>query len=200
MAAMQRGQEEAPIELLIAVTVLTFVLVIGFYTYQNMCASQFEQKMRASLAKFANDLETIHTGFPGTKIPSELDFLPTGCPGNVESVRLLKGTQGVCKARTGSDSCFMLTVIAKTESGTEIRIMEPVKIPTDTAIKNEGDRFTDPNTNQIINCVNDDIEDMGTVFTGALNPFLPQTCFSWSMNLYVLTLEKTDDGTIIIHG
>ena len=137
----RKGQEEAPIELLIAVTVLTFVLIIGFFTYQNMCSSQFEQKMRASVSTFARQIEQVYRSGIGTAQPVELDFTPIGCPqSEVESVRLISGLDSeyepICISYTGDKSCLILVVKIKDKTiGEEIFIMDPLKVPAETKVE-----------------------------------------------------------------
>lgn len=197
MAAMQRGQEEAPIELLIGVVILTFVIIIGFYTYQNMCASQFEQKMKASLAKFANDLETLNMGYTGTVITSELDFLPIGCAGEVDSVRLFRGTSDMCMSHTNYDDCLVLVLVARTEGkGGTIIIAEPLNIRTSTTIVHErvaiapGDCITATTA----------IGNIDTFFNSDLSGFSQDQCYMWSMSEYSLILKKTGPNQITIDG
>ena len=129
---MKKGQEEAPIELLIAVTILTFVLIIGFYTYENTCRAQFEQKMRASLSKFASDLELVYQGAQGTSRLVEVDFSPIGCPGSISDIRLVAGTPDLCLAQLGIQECLLIVV---TTPDQEITFIQPVNIPTDVTIK-----------------------------------------------------------------
>jgi hypothetical protein len=198
MVAMRRGQEEAPIELLIGVVILTFVIIVGFYTYQNMCGSQFEQKMKASLAKFANDLETLNMGYTGTIITSELDFLPIGCAGEVDSVRLFKGTSDMCMSHTNYEDCLILTLVARAEgqSGTII-IAEPLNIRSTTTILHEPFGRTDPD--QCITTTNA-IGDIQSFFEGQLSGFSQGECYMWSMSEYSLVLEKTASNQITISG
>ena len=90
---MKKGQEEAPIELLIGVTVLAFVLAIGLYTYQNLASQEYRQKLEASFSKFAGDLETIYRGGLHTSTTVDFDLSPPGGQdaGDIVSIRLLRG-------------------------------------------------------------------------------------------------------------
>ena len=201
MAAMQRGQEEAPIELLIGVTILTFVLVIGFYTYQSMCASQFEQKMQASLTKFANDLESLNLGYVGTVIPSELDFTPIGCAGEVESVRLLQGTKDLCLQHTNYEDCFVLVLVARAEGKPQtIIIAEPLNIRSSVTTIVHEPAGRDSSLDQCITIGGVPIDDITSLFGGTLSGFAQGGCYMWSMSSYTLILEKTQVNEITIKG
>jgi hypothetical protein len=135
---MRRGQEEAPVELLIAVTVLTFVLIIGFVTYKNLCSSQFEQKLNSVVAKFARDIELVYKGASGTSWTTMLDFSLEGCPGaTVESVRILKGDPDTCLSQTGKPECLVIAVVYITSDQNPEKyapLQEVIDVPADTSI------------------------------------------------------------------
>lgn len=182
---MKKGQEEAPIELLIAVTILTFVLIIGFYTYQNTCRAQFEQKMRASLSKFASDLELVYQGAQGTSRVIQVDFTPIGCPGSISGVRLVKGTSDRCLAQLGIPDCLFIVV---TTPSKEITFIQPVNIPSDTNIRyfDEGVEICFPNS--LTDYTEDDIM-AGTI---------PPACEEWGTQYYAFTVTKTSPGELTI--
>lgn len=140
---MKKGQEEAPIELLIGVSILTFVLIIGFYAYQNICVSQYEQSMKASISKFARDLELVYLGSVETVQITQVDFsIPMACGGNVESIKMLKGNPGTCRAQTGKDDCLALIVVTSEDpsTGTKgILVSEVLDIPAGISIFNNLD-------------------------------------------------------------
>ena len=131
---MKRGQEEAPIELLLAVTLLTFVIILGFYTYQNLCASQYEQKLKSSLSTFARSLEQVYQGGVGTSKTAMVDFGEIGCSGNIKSIRLIEGLPSSCRKNLGKDDCLELIVTTQTSSGTSTLMMEMLNIPPSVTV------------------------------------------------------------------
>ena len=135
-----RGQEEAPIEILIGVTILTFVLIIGFFTFQNTCAAQYEQKVRASVTLFANTLESVYGGGADASLPAQLDFSDSSsCHGSISDVRILRLNQDTCKKSVGLNSECYGVVVATTSFSTgatgntlkerAISLVEPLAIP-----------------------------------------------------------------------
>lgn len=178
---MKKGQEEAPIELLIAVTILTFVLIIGFYTYENTCRAQFEQKMRASLSKFASDLELVYQGAQGTSRLVEVDFLPIGCPGSISDIRLVAGTTNLCLAQLGIPDCLFIVV---TTPDKEITFIQPINIPTDVTI-NYIDNMRTPIIDYKL--TDYDIEQLWTIqYEG------------WKARYYAFTVKKDSPSELTI--
>ena len=128
----RRGQEEAPIELLIGVTVLTFVLIIAFYTMNNACSYQFEHKMKASLGYFARELESVYQGSVGTSKTISVDFSPEGCSElRIDQIRLFSENSEVCRRMLGRDSCLALIVQLREKGARETPVKELVNIPSD---------------------------------------------------------------------
>lgn len=144
---MMRGQEEAPIELLIGVTILTFVIIIGMYVFNSSCATQQEQKMRASFSKFARDLELVYFGATGTTQITRLDFTQaSGCADYaIDSIRITKGPAETCKSQLGRPDCLVLSAISagQYDPGTgsmapkETLLVEVLDISSSTRIKNQ---------------------------------------------------------------
>lgn len=182
---MKKGQEEAPIELLIAVTVLTFVLIIGFYTYENTCKAQFEQKMRASLSKFASDLEIVYQGAQGTSRLVEVDFTPIGCSGSISGVRLVSGTEERCLSQLGIRQCLFIVV---TTPNKEITFIQPVNIPSDVNI-----RYFD-GEDEI--CAPDSLTDYTE--EDIIKGTIPLSCEKWMTQYYAFTVTKTRPGELTI--
>lgn len=133
-----KGQEEAPIELLIGVAILAFVLIIGFYAYQNVCTSQYEQGMKAAVSTFARNLELVYLGSVGTAQITQVDFsVPSACSANVESIKMLKGSTATCNAQTGKPSCLAFIVVtAPTQTSKGILISEVLDIPDSVGVYN----------------------------------------------------------------
>jgi len=147
---MRKGQEEAPIELLLAVTLLTFVIIIGLYTYQNMCTAMYENKLRASLTTFAGGLADIYQGGVGRAAPITLDLSESGCSLKIDSVRLLQGLPDSCRREYGRADCMEIVVVAKDQSGPSIIMKQMINIPSDVTIRFENGLTDCENLNSIV--------------------------------------------------
>lgn len=135
----RRGQEEAPIELLVAITLLTFVLILGLYTYQNMCRTQFEQKMKSSIHTFVSMLESVYHGASGSAQPVLLDFTPEGC-GSFDEVRIFTGSPDSCRKQVGMDECLVIgaVIASPLKSKRETLIVEAMSIPSTVTVEYSG--------------------------------------------------------------
>ncbi len=218
---MKKAQVSAPIELLIGVIILTMVMTIGFFVQQNMCTAQYDQKMKATIAKFANDLETVYAGSPGTSIISSLDFTTIGCGGEVKAVKFIAGTEAICQKEVGLQNCYMLTAtgmeVVNNEPKGTIRFAQVLKIPTDVSIIHYQKSLTTAATESICATQNllektafnppigmtvDYSKYSGTSVEGILND--PQkagfqdTCFNWATFTYSLTITKLSKKEILI--
>ncbi|MEM0372790.1 MAG: hypothetical protein QXO69_03075 [archaeon] len=144
---MMRGQEEAPIELLIGVTILTFVIIIGMYVFNSSCATQQEQKLRASFSKFARDLELVYFGSTGTSQITRIDFTQSaGCADySIDSIRITKGPTATCNSQLGRPDCLVLSAVSTGRwdqntgqmSPKETLLVEVLDISSSTRIKNK---------------------------------------------------------------
>ena len=132
-----KGQEAAPIELLLGVIILSFVIIIAYYTYNNVCASQYTEKVRSTVSDFARTLEAVYQGGVGTSQFATLDFAQSWeqCSASVEYVSLVKGSAESCKAYTGFEDCLQLMVLQNiTVDGTGIvvgplaKVDDPVEV------------------------------------------------------------------------
>ena len=166
---MMRGQEEAPIELLIGVTVLTFVLIIGMYVFNNSCSTQQEQKLKASFSTFASDLDYVYFGAQSTSRISRFDFSKMeGCGSySIDSVRIMQGTSATCLKQIGKSSCLILIAVQKrTINGATSNyplLQEVLNIPQNVKIVNKLSSscgvdlntiaYSDLNANAYPNCV-----------------------------------------------
>lgn len=133
---MKRGQEEAPIELLVAIVVLGFAIIIAYGAYSSACADQFDAKMKAELSHLARDMELVYRGAVGTSQLSRVDFSPAGCPGTeLDSIRVGAGAPRSCEVKIGSQNCALLTVWVRNPDGTtNSRYVEYVDIDPATQI------------------------------------------------------------------
>jgi hypothetical protein len=187
-----RGQEEAPVELLIGVTVLAFVLIIGIYTYQNMCASQFEQKMRTSLSDFARNIELVYKGSIGTSLPVKVDFAPIGCMrGDVESIRLVQGDPDLCMSQLGEPECLVLAVkIINKQLSDESLVVETVNVPAGTVVRyvNRNCKLTSGEYQRL--------NELSFSSTNWNDPSL-KNC-GWELRPYSLMISKTSAGILEI--
>ncbi len=140
-----KGQEEAPIELLIGVTMLAFVLVIAMLAYSNLSSSQYEQKLKASISKLARTLESVYMGSVGSSLIVDVDFSPPSqVTSKVKDIRILQGSPDFCNARFGRQDC--LVVIATVEEGGKITgqaVVEAVNIPRDVTVRNQVSGYCD---------------------------------------------------------
>lgn len=129
---MDEGQVNAPVQLLLGVTILSFVLIIGFFTYERMSRNQYEQKVKASLSKLARNMELVFQGGQGTSKTVNVDFSPpSGANMNVESIRIIPGTKQTCKRNTGRDNCLELVVIqSQGPESKDILTIEVLDIPS----------------------------------------------------------------------
>jgi hypothetical protein len=147
---MRKGQEEAPIELLLAVTLLTFVIIIGLYTYQNMCASLYQDKLKTSLSTFAGKLTTIYQGGVGTADTISLDLSESGCSLKIDSVRLLQGLPDSCRREYGRADCMEMVVVTKDQSGPSILMKQMIDVPYSVTIRFENGLAACENLNTIL--------------------------------------------------
>ncbi len=133
---MKKGQEEAPIELLVAIVVLGFAIIIAYGAYSSACADQFDAKMKAELSHLARDVELVYRGAVGTSQLSRVDFSPAGCPGTeLDSIRVGAGAPRSCEVQIGSQNCALLTVWVRNPDGSaNSRYVEYVDIDPDTEI------------------------------------------------------------------
>jgi len=179
---MRKGQEEAPIELLLAVTLLTFVIIIGLYTYQNMCTAMYEDKLRVSLTTFAGGLANIYQGGVGRAAPITLDLSESGCSLKIESVRLLKGLDDSCRREYGRADCMEMVVVTKDQSGSSILMKQMIDIPFGVTIRFE---------NGLVEC-----EDLNNIPFDEWSKSKYVDC-GWKAKTYSLWVTK-DSSTVII--
>lgn len=204
--------------MLIAVTVLTFVLVVGFFTFQNTCATQFEQKVRASVVNFANTIESVYSSPVGASLPLQMDFSPGGssCVGGISDIRVLKLTEEECKQSIGFErACYGVAAITTTfHAGTAgqaakertLSFVQPIRVPADTSISYEQigvcfvsfkdgtglDAAGNPDPTQQDFSVDNlrNLDDIGD--TGA------SKCYGWKLRLYNLQVTRKDASTVQI--
>ena len=114
-----KGQESMPVELLLGVTILTFVVTIGFYSYRQVCATQYDHKVRAGLDRLSRVMEQAYQGGVGTRPPAiTLDTsVPPGCEVGFESVRLVDGPSDACEANIGKEECIMAVAVSVDQRG-----------------------------------------------------------------------------------
>ncbi len=173
---MRKGQEEAPIELLLGVTILTFVVILGFYTYQNMCVSLYEQKLKESLSSFARNLELVYQGGEQNSKVINVDFTESGCSIGIQSIRLFGGEFTACR-KIGKDACLELVAIKKdADNNIYPFVIEVLNIPPDVDIS-----LTSSST-----CTNTDLQegDIG----GSVDTSYSSYC--WRATGYTFQIKK----------
>jgi len=195
---MRKGQEEAPVELMVAVIIFTFVLIIGYYVYNGLCAQQFEQKMSASFSKFARDIELVYLGGVGTSSIVHADFTAVGCYGNIHSIRMFAGTEGLCNAQLGSSDCAVLAMVMSEKNAAGLSensasLVEVLSLPSDA----EGDYYSEvPST--VPDCVfcRQDYAEAGDDRMEVINS-LTEQC-GWHTQAYNFRITKTEPGVLKI--
>ncbi len=185
---MKKGQESMPIQLLLGVTILTFVLVIGFYSYKQVCASQYEQKVKAGLNNLARTMEQAYQGGIGTSPPSiTIDTqAPSGCGVNLESVRIVDGTATACEEGIGKKECAIAVAVARTDEGTMVTAKSFIDIPGGVSItmKREG--------STIGRCTDQPLED---IYEGSFDS--TEDC-GWTEGIFHLKIKKESKDKIVI--
>lgn len=132
---MRKGQEEAPIELLIGVTILTFVVILGFYVYQNMCSSTYDQKLKSSLSTFARAIELTYQGGIDTTETVKVDFSEIGCASKIESIRLIQGSTATCRSKLAKDDCLQLIAVKREATRVAPVAVEVLNMPSTVTVR-----------------------------------------------------------------
>jgi len=186
MKFVKRGQESAPIELLIGVTILTFVLIIGFYIISQSSSQEYEQKLKASFSNFARDLESVYLGGVGTSLRVNIDFSAPSAGDNfaISFIKLTQGVPSTCERQVGRNDCLELYAFKRDKQGNNgLFLAEVINIPSSVSVK-----ATFGNC-QNVNLSNSNIPDP--------NNLLPNDCdFSPTVHSFILT--KEDSNTINI--
>lgn len=139
---MKKGQESMPIELLLGVTILSFVIAIGFYSYRQVCVTQYNQKVESNLNNLARTMEQTYQGGIGTSPPAiTVDTSPPpGCDVGFKSVNLLRGPETACQSHLNRDYCIMAVAIGVDDRGNNYVISRVyIDIPEGVTIEWEQD-------------------------------------------------------------
>ena len=182
----RKGQEEAPIELLIAVTLLTFVIVIGFSVYQNMCRNQFEQKVKSSIHSLVSTIESVYRGSIGSSQSLFVDFSVEAC-GKLDAIRFFSDAKLTCNKQVGYSDCIVIaaTIWNKDDkSNREILMSEAMNVPNSVRIY-----YDDPKLGEIDACGSQ------ADFWGIIGQDLSNPGFSGANSF---TITKKDSNTILI--
>jgi hypothetical protein len=187
---MKKGQEEAPIELLLAVTILTFVIILGFYTYQSLCGAQYEQKLKASFHKFATELENVYKSGIGSSTPVVVDFSEIGCPAKIQAIRLIQGIKSQCLSSVGKSDCLELVapIVERSSTTPSFLISETVDIPSTTTVQLIGASSECEHTDLNKHDGSKDI-----IFTDST-----YTSCGWGAREYTFRITKESSSKIII--
>jgi hypothetical protein len=103
---LYRGQEEAPFQLLVAVILMTFVIVVGM----NAITEAEKQKCFNDTEKLMNDFKLAIEKTATYKQPSNLKFDPPSCTKNEKFVIVKTDEERICKETclNSSSSCILL--------------------------------------------------------------------------------------------
>jgi len=119
MKMSNKAQESMPIQLLLGVTILTFVVTIGLFSYRQACAAQYDHRVSAGLNRIKGVIEQAYQGGVGTTPPPVVldTTVPPGCGIGFDSVRLIDGPEAQCEANIGKEDCVMAVAVAVDEDG-----------------------------------------------------------------------------------
>ena len=105
----RRGQESAPFELLVAVVIMTFVILLGYRALDQVSEIKCKGEMEGELEKLKTTLENIVK----QKGKENLNFFPPTCYADKEAKILIKGFEDerICAAYCGGSrrSCTLLS-------------------------------------------------------------------------------------------
>ena len=191
------------------------VMVIGFYTYENMSTTQYDMKIKASLTKFANDLETVYAGGKGGSMISALDFSPMGAGGDISHIEFTSGTAQFCLKEVATPDCYVISAVGTHVVGDnlmqEIRFAHVLKIPTSIAIWHSRQTKLGAFVCSTIHSADVDVDghtydstqnigDINQIFEEVASGFSDDTCFSWGARLYSLKIKKIRNDVLLIEG
>ncbi len=180
-----KAQESMPIQLLLGVTILTFVLTIGIYSYRQVCATQYDQKVSSGLNELGSAIEQAYRGGVGTTPPSiTIDTsVPAGCDVGFESIRIMDGPSDACRSNLGKEQCVMAVAVSLDDRGNRY-ISSRVFIDIgDTNIDMEG---VDDNCREM------DLEEAYE------DPFDDEEFCGWQTGTFSVQVTKEDEDSIKI--
>ncbi|MEM3412236.1 MAG: hypothetical protein QW735_00860 [archaeon] len=175
-----KGQESAPIELLLGTIILSFVLVLVYFTYQNLSGKQYSAALQVAFSKLGSELEFVYQGAVGTKRVLSLDFSPLEGTGKKTAIKILHGHKETCLKQTGKENCWQLIAVQGEEGQAGVLYSLALNIPTSIAIK-----FKNATGDEAV-CENE--------YSSWSSPIPCQ----WKPTRYTLTIEKTSNNEIII--
>ncbi|MBN2067561.1 MAG: hypothetical protein JW744_03780 [Candidatus Diapherotrites archaeon] len=128
----RKGQEAAPFELLIAVIVMGFVIVIGTYAINNMHWEQCKRDTEKGLNNLKNSLESITTAGSVANI----NFRLSGCFDPNDEIIWIEDETGVerCVA-LGAGSKPLCPILKYANKDFSLRV--PLNIPASTVFPSE---------------------------------------------------------------
>ena len=129
-----RGQEEAPFQLLVAVILMTFVIIVGLRAMEQAD----EQKCFYETDKAMDDLRLAIENTAQNKTPSIVNFNPPGCTKNESFVLRKSDDERICKnaCLNSSTSCVLLRYSTSEVTGIQDKC---VNISYDTQFWNSTD-------------------------------------------------------------
>jgi len=129
-----KGQEEAPFQLLVAVILMTFVILVGL----NAMNEAEKQKCFNDTEKQLNDLKL---GIEKTAVyrqPSGVNFNPSGCTKKESFVLIKSDEERLCKSLclNSSRNCLLLRYSTPDLTGIQDKCID---VAYDTQFRSEGD-------------------------------------------------------------
>jgi len=129
-----KGQEEAPFQLLVAVILMTFVIIVGLRAIEQA----EEQKCFYDTEKSMDDLRTAIERTVQNHTPSIIRFTPPGCSDEEQFFVLKTDYENLCKrtCMNASSVCVLLRYSTSETSGIQDKC---INIPYDTQFRHVGD-------------------------------------------------------------
>ncbi len=130
----QKGQEEAPFQLLVAVILMTFVIIVGLSAMQQA----EKQKCFNDTEKLMNDLKLAIEKTATYSQPSNIKFSPPDCTKDKKFVLIASDEERICKKTclNSSSSCILLRYSTSEITGIQDKCLN---ISFDTQFRYEGD-------------------------------------------------------------
>ena len=148
----ERGQTEAPFQLLIAAVMLSMLLPIAFYLFQQYQVWESQERVKNNMETLARELETVANLGEGQKY-IDVDLSVYGGPNfRVDNFSLYYPSQSTCMYGCHTPHCMLLKPYVEGKNGT--RLIAPglspvcVRIPFNVEFSTQsgfcsGKGFTD---------------------------------------------------------
>ncbi len=137
-----KGQTEAPFQLLIAAVMLSMVLPISFYLFQQFQVWESQERVKNNMETLARELETVANLGEGEKYIS-VDLSVYGGPNfRIDGFDLYKPSQDICMTACHTPHCMLLRAY-KNQTDIDRPLMAGVpqvcvRIPFNVDFKTQG--------------------------------------------------------------